>query len=336
MTDPSSPAELSAAAPPYRDILTSIVKRFIRLVGAPAALSVARRIPGLSVDDEGNVLDYNQENPTGTITILIDQYGSAVGDIAVTLVQQATRPLSSGPAEHILQEVGLAPPAQTSATTILLVDDHVLFREGLVSLFSTQTDMRVVGEAGSVREAIAKAHEVQPDLVLMDFTLPDGTGVEATRAILAEMLSVKIVFLTMHEDDDRLFAAIRAGAMGYLSKNVRAAELLKQVRGVASGEAGVSPAIARRILEEFSHLSAPRQAGQPEVTQLTAREIEVVHELAGGATNREIAQRLVISEYTVKNHVSNVLAKLHLRSRHDVADYLRDHGLNPAPPDSLR
>lgn len=336
MTDPPTPGELSADQPPYRDLLTSIVQRFIRLAGAPAALSVARRIPGLSVDSDGSVLEYNLDDPVGTLTLLIDRYESAIGDITMTLVQQATRSIATGDAERILQEAGLAPPVQGMPTRMLLVDDHVLFREGLVSLLGSQPDMNVVAEAGSMREAIAKARETQPDLVLMDISLPDGSGLDATRAILAEMPSTKIVFLTMHEDDEQLFAAIRAGAMGYLLKNVRAAELLKRLRTVAAGEAGVSPAIARRILEEFSHMATPRQADLPEATQLTAREIEIIRELARGATNREIARRLVISENTVKNHVSNVLAKLHLRSRRDVADYVRDHGLTPPPPDSPR
>lgn len=316
---------------PYRAILTAIVKRFVQLAGAPAALNVARRIPQLSVDDEGNVLDYDKDDPLSSITLLIDQYGAVFGDIAVTLARQAAQPIVEVTDDHLLQDTGLL----TMATPIelLLVDDHILFREGLVSLLTAQPDVKVVGQGGSVREAITLARQLKPTIVLMDISLPDGTGLEATQAILAERPETKIIFLTVHDDDERLFAAIRAGGVGYLFKDVRAAELLKRLRGVAQGEAGISPAIARRILDEFSRTPPPQPVQPAQATELTAREREIVRELARGATNREIALRLVISENTVKNHVRNVLAKLRLRSRRDIADYAREHGLTPPAAD---
>ena len=326
-----APGESSTEDLPYRDILTSIVKRFVRLVGAPAALTLARKIPQLSVDDEGNILDYNREDPLGSITLLIDQYGSIFGDVAVTLARQAAGAIASTADDIIRHEEGSSPSMKAPPIKILLVDDHALFREGLTSLIDPQPDLKVVGQAGTVREAIAMVRDLQPDLVLMDIGLPDGTGLDATQAILANRSATKIVILTVHEDDEQLFAAIRAGAMGYLFKNVRAAEMLARLRGVAHGEAGVSPAIARRILEEFARLPPPQHPDLFEATELTAREIEIVRELSRGATNRQIAQRLVISENTVKNHVRNVLSKLHLRSRRDIADYARQHGLTPPP-----
>jgi DNA-binding NarL/FixJ family response regulator len=163
-------------------------------------------------------------------------------------------------------------------------------------------------------------------VVVMDIMLPDGTGLEATLSILAERPATKIVFLTVHDDDDNLFAAIRAGGVGFLSKDIGIAELVSKLRGVMRGEAAITPTIARHILEEFSRLP-PAPAIQPETVELTDREIEIVRALARGASNREIAERLVITENTVKNHVQNVLLKLHLHSRRDVVDYARRHGL---------
>lgn len=210
---------------------------------------------------------------------------------------------------------------------ILIVDDHVLFRDGLVSLLSAQPDFDVVGQAGSVSEAVAMARELGPDLVLMDFGLPDGTGLEATQAILADQPETSIVFLTVHEEDDRLFAAIRGGAKGYLLKNVPVARLLTYLRGVECGEAAISGAMTSRILSEFSRLEPPRNLDPLEAGALTLREVEVLQELARGATNREIADRLIIAENTVKNHVSNILEKLNLRNRREAASFALRHGL---------
>lgn len=319
---------LSAEGVSDLEILTSIVKRFVRLAGVPAALHVARKIPGLSVDDDGNVLGYNTHDLLNTITLLIDEYEALYGEIAHTLARQTTQPLAVVTDDKFLREAGLS-ESQTSPIRILLVDDHHLFREGLVSLLDAQPDVKVVGQAGTIQDAIALARAVLPHLVLMDMNLPDGTGVEATYAILAQAPETRIVVLTVNEDEDRLFEAIRAGAVGYLSKNVRSVELIETIRGVMQGEAGISGTTARRILNAFVHLSPPHP---DEAATLTTREVEVLRELANGASNQEIARRLVISENTVKNHVRNVLVKLHFHSRHEAADYARRRGLTSYRP----
>lgn len=309
----------------YREILSSVVQRYGRLVGVPAALSVARRIPGLTLDDEGRVLAYNQAEPLDTLNRLLDEYGAIFGDRAVSLPQQVRR--TAAAVQQVRQ-----PPIGLPPLHILLVDDHVLFRSGLVRLLSVQPDIKVAGEAGTCAEAIALALDVQPDLILMDMSLPDGTGVEAATTILSELPTIKIVFLTVHDDDDSLFAAIRAGGVGYLLKNVGAPELVSRLRGVRYGEAALSPVLASRILDEFARLpSAPPGDGSVKVG-LTPRETDIVRLLARGASNREIAQQLVISENTVKNHVQSILAKLHLHSRRDVSGYARTYGLD-RPPD---
>lgn len=241
---------------------------------------------------------------------------------------------TNGPAESARQAADVAPHSRVAPLSLLLVDDHVLFRQGLARLLDPQPDFKVVGEAGTVKQAVALTHELEPDIVLMDISLSDETGLDATRAIMADRPKTKIVFLTVHEDDESLFAAIRAGGIGYLPKSVGAAELISQLRGAGRGEAAISPVIARRILEEFSRLPSPEDSDASTLIQLTSREIEIIRAVASGATNHEIAERLVISEYTVKNHVKRVLAKLHLHSRRDAARYARRHGLVPPSFDS--
>jgi DNA-binding NarL/FixJ family response regulator len=304
------------------------VKRFARLAGLPAALNVARKVPRLTVDEDGNVLDYNARDPLGTITFLIDQYEVLYGEIARTLVRQAAQPLAAVTDNKLLREAGLS-DNPTIPIRVLLVDDHVLFREALVSLLEAQPDLKVVGQADSMRDAVALTENVLPDLVLMNITLPDGTGAEAIRAVLAERPETKIVVLTLSEEDDQLFEAIRAGAIGYLSKHAHLAMLFKTLQGVVRGEAGISGLTARRILEEFARLSPTHS---DEGATLTSREVEVLRELANGASNQMIAKRLVISENTVKNHVRNILVKLHFHSRREAANYARRHGISSNPP----
>jgi DNA-binding NarL/FixJ family response regulator len=300
----------------YGELFTLIVKRFIRLIGAPAALAVARRIPGVTLDNEGNVLSYNEADPFSTLILLIDHYESAVGDAVESLLQQAARATPLSPeAQRLLRTLGLANLSQPELTRILLVDDHILVRESVASLLQAQPDLQVSGEAGSIREALQRARDTQPDLILLDLSLPDGNGIVALPALKAESPDSKIVILTMHEDDEQLFAAIRAGAVGYLSKNIRTAELLQRLRDVIRGETGLSPQMAHRILDEFSQLPISPQTERSVFPQLTEREMEVMQELVQGASNRQIAEKLVISENTVRNHVSSILAKLHLHSR---------------------
>lgn len=210
---------------------------------------------------------------------------------------------------------------------ILLVDDHVLFREGLAGLLRPEPDFDLVGQAGTAREAIQLARQLQPDLILMDFTLPDGTGLDVTQAVLETNPSVSIVFLTIHEDDDRLFSAIRSGAKGYLLKNVPVDSLLASLRGLQRGEAPLSPTLTLRMINEFSRLTASEPADASALLNLTNREVDILRLLAHGATNQEIAARLVISENTVKNHVHNILEKLNVRNRREAARFAKKNHL---------
>jgi len=210
---------------------------------------------------------------------------------------------------------------------ILIVDDHILFQEGLTGLINGQPDLTVVGSAASVKEAVTKACLLAPDVILMDFSLPDGTGLDATREILAKRPSTSIVFLTVSEDDDRLFEAIRFGAKGYLVKDIPGSQLLNYIRGLKHGEAAISPKLTAHILKEFAHTSA-RQEPPPEVvSQLTPRQREVLRELRTGATNRQIAATLSLSEQTVKNYVSHILTRLDLASRHEAAEFARRYDI---------
>jgi DNA-binding NarL/FixJ family response regulator len=220
-----------------------------------------------------------------------------------------------------------APPAKRVAPMrLLVVDDHVLFRGGLIRLFDPQPDMQVVGEAGTRREAVALALTLNPDVILMDAHLPDGSGHEAARDILETCVSTKIVFLTVDDSAEQLFAALRVGVVGYLPKSVDPGELLAKLRGLARDEAAVTPALTSLIIKEFSRLPA-LQPTPSSNNKLTSREIDMIRALTQGATNREIAEQFVISENTVRNHIQNILNKLQLHSRHDVVEYARTHGL---------
>jgi two-component system, NarL family, nitrate/nitrite response regulator NarL len=207
---------------------------------------------------------------------------------------------------------------------IIIVDDHVLFREGLAAIIRSETDIEIMGQAGSVQEAIELVKTLKPDLVLMDFGLPDGTGADATRAILKEYPQCKIIFLTMSEEDEHLFAAIRSGAKGYLLKNMRPSKLISTLRSVQQGESALSRSMTLRLMEELARTKETPRTGDP---TLTRREMEVLRELAAGVSNQEIAQHLFISENTVKYHVHSILEKLNLSDRRDAAIYARERGL---------
>ncbi len=210
---------------------------------------------------------------------------------------------------------------------LLLVDDHALFREGLIALLAYQDDFTVVGEAEDAESALAQARALRPDIVLMDIELPGEDGVVATRRLKMEMPAVTVVMLTVHDDSQTLFEAIKAGAHGYLVKNMRSQELLEQLRRLARGEAAISRRMATRILEEIR--------GQPEPCwpeeALTAREMDVLELAAARLSNAEIAARLGISEHTVKNHMKSILSKLHLRNRRQAAAYGVARGWLPRP-----
>ncbi|MHC4509740.1 MAG: response regulator, partial [Planctomycetota bacterium] len=207
---------------------------------------------------------------------------------------------------------------------VLLVDDHALFRQGLASLLSSQPDIEVVGEAVDGIEAQVKAQELRPDLILMDLTMPGCDGLEATQRIKQVLPDVRIVMLTVHDEDDRLFEAIKSGAVGYLLKSTAAETLIPMLRGAMRGEAAISGAMAARMLGEFGRLARQtpfRPQQEEDAPVLTAREKEVLRLVATGAMDKEIAAELSISLSTVKTHLRNILAKLQATSRHQAAAY---------------
>lgn len=211
---------------------------------------------------------------------------------------------------------------------ILLADDHVLFREGLASIMNAQPDMTIVGEADDGLEALVKAKQLRPDLVLIDISMPGGNGLEATQQIKEALPDTVIVVLTVHNDEEKLFEAIRNGAQGYLLKDVRSEMMLDLVRGAMRGEAAITPLVAGHMLDEFRRLSraAPKEDGDP-VETLTFREQEVLTQVATGATDKEIAEALGVSLYTVKSHMRSILGKLHVNNRYEAARYARYKGL---------
>jgi len=211
---------------------------------------------------------------------------------------------------------------------VLLADDHVLFREGLAGLIASQPDFEVVGEAGDGLEALVKARELAPDLILMDVGMPGCDGLEATRKIKRELPDVTIVMVTVRDEEEKLFEAIRNGAQGYLLKSIRSQEMLSLLRRAVQGEAAITPALAGRMLEEFRRLSRQAPAlPEEEAVALTHREQEVLGLVAEGASDKEIATAINLSLHTVKSHMRNILSKLHVSSRHDAARYARHRGL---------
>jgi len=218
---------------------------------------------------------------------------------------------------------------------LLLVDDHALFREGLAGLFAYQDDFVVVGEAGDAETALSQTAALQPDIVLMDIDMPGEDGIATTRRLKSHFPDVTVVMLTVHDATDKLLEAIKAGAQGYLVKNIRSTELLDQLRGLKRGEAAITRRMAARILEEFQRGQAPAESREGSLNDLTARELEVLELVADRLSNKEIGARLVISEHTVKNHLKNILSKLHLRSRRQAADYGLARGwVRPVEPAS--
>jgi len=211
---------------------------------------------------------------------------------------------------------------------VLLADDHALFREGLAGILAAQPDFDVVGEASDGLEALVKARELVPDLILMDIGMPGFDGLEATRRIKQELPAVTVVMLTVRDEEEKLFEAIKSGAQGYLLKNIRSRDMLGLLRGAVRGEAAITPALAGRMLEEFRRLSqqVPWDA-EEDLVALTRREQEVLSLVAEGASDKEIADALHISVHTVKSHMRNILAKLHVGSRYEAARYARHKGL---------
>jgi NarL family two-component system response regulator LiaR len=206
---------------------------------------------------------------------------------------------------------------------ILITDDHAIVRKGLRALLATEPDIEVVGEASNGEEAVARSRSLQPDVVLMDLVMPKMDGIEATRRITGQMPAVRVLVLTSFAADEKVFPAIKAGALGYLLKDTGPDELMQAIRQVHRGEPSLDPTIARKVLYELSH--PPKQPLTPD--PLTERELEVLRLIAQGKSNREIAEQLVIAEMTVRTHVSNILGKLHLASRTQAALYALQKGL---------
>ena len=208
---------------------------------------------------------------------------------------------------------------------VFIVDDHVLYREGVHKMLSVAPDIEIVGEAASGDEAIAQVLTLQPDVVLMDLKMPGVNGIEATRRILYASPRIGVLVLTMFETDETVFAAMRAGARGYLLKDADQEEVLRAVKAVSRGEAIFSPAIAERLIHYFAALR-PTTADLA-FPQLTDREREILHLIAQGHSNSEIAERLVLSMKTVQNHVSNIFSKLQVADRAQAIVRARDAGL---------
>ena len=208
---------------------------------------------------------------------------------------------------------------------ILIADDHPVFRYGLRALLSAEPTTEVVGEATTGEEALAQALSLQPDVILMDLNMPGVNGIEATRRIIAEIPHVSILVLTMFDDDDSVFAAMRAGARGYLLKGAEGEETVRAIRVVQNGEAIFSPSIARRLMQYFG---ASRPTALPQLfPDLTEREREILALIAQGYTNPAIAEKLVLSPKTVRNHVSNIFSKLQVAGRAEAIIRARDAGL---------
>jgi NarL family two-component system response regulator LiaR len=211
-----------------------------------------------------------------------------------------------------------------SPIRVLITDDHSIVRKGIRALLATEPDIEVVGEAGDGAEAAAQAQVLRPDVILMDLVMPKVDGIEATRRILAQQPGMRILVLTSFAADDKVFPAIKAGALGYLLKDSGPEELVQAIHQVHRGEPSLEPSIARKVLME---LSQPPTKTPLTAEPLTGREVDVLRLVAQGRSNRDIAEELVITEMTVRTHVSNILSKLHLASRTQAALYALREGL---------
>lgn len=211
----------------------------------------------------------------------------------------------------------------TDTISVLIVDDHAIVREGLRALIATEPGIDVAGEAGDGDEAVRKVDALAPDVILMDLLMPRKGGIAAIEEIKGEHPDAKILVLTSFAEDDKVFPAIKAGALGYLLKDSSPDELLASIRDVYRGEASLHPAIARKLIRELNRPNDLPSTEDP----LTVREVEVLGLVAKGLSNQEIAERLIVSERTVRTHVSNILDKLHLANRTQAALYALREGL---------
>ncbi len=213
---------------------------------------------------------------------------------------------------------------------ILIVDDQPLFREGLRTLLSVWSDLEVVGEAGNGQEAIRLTADLLPDVILMDLRMPVLDGVNATRRIMAEHPEMRIIVLTTFDDDEHIFDGLRAGAVGYLLKDVPSKKLVEAIHATVRGESFLHPSVAAKLVAEFTRVTAGNQTPSPDQSELieplSERELEILQIVATGASNKEIASQLYIAEGTVKNHLTNILGKLGVRDRTQAALKARELG----------
>jgi DNA-binding NarL/FixJ family response regulator len=213
-------------------------------------------------------------------------------------------------------------PTDTERLRVLVCDDHALFRRGLQMVLEQEPDLELVGEASDGVEAVQKAQELMPDVVLMDVRMPRRSGIEAAGDIKDMLPHVKILMLTISDEEADLYEAIKAGASGYLLKEIPIDEVAEAIRSVWAGQSRISPSMASKLLTEFAAMSkASSEKPQVPAPRLTDREMEVLRLVAQGLNNRDIAKRLFISENTVKNHIRNILEKLHLHSRMEAVVY---------------
>jgi two-component system nitrate/nitrite response regulator NarL len=210
---------------------------------------------------------------------------------------------------------------------VIIVDDHTLFREGLKSILSGEKDIEIVDLVGTVAGAIESVERKRPDVVLMDFNLPDGTGAEASEKILSSYPQCKVIFLTMSEKDEDLITAVRSGAKGYLLKSMQPSKLGTAIRAVHDGESALSRSMTLRVMEELSRTRASEPEVDVRLSKLTGRELDVLRELALGKSNQEIATALFLAENTVKYHVHSMLGKLNMPDRKALATFARSCGL---------
>lgn len=209
---------------------------------------------------------------------------------------------------------------------IVIADDHTIFRSGLRLLLDSESDFEVIGEANDGDSVIEMAHQLKPDIILMDIGMPGLNGIDATRQIVTKIPDILILILTMHRSDEYFFKALEAGASGYILKGAETNELIQAVRTVARGDVFLYPSVARRLVERY--LEQP-PSGDPRLSSMTPREREVLGLIAEGYSNKDIAERLVISPSTVHSHRTNLMEKLNLSKRHELVQYARAIGLIP-------
>ena len=224
----------------------------------------------------------------------------------------------------------MAEPAPARTLRLLVVDDHEVVRQGLVALLDRRPGFQVVAQAGTVEESIAQARLHQPDIVVMDVRLPDGSGVEACREIRAELPATRVIMLTSFPDDEAVLSAIVAGASGYLLKQIRARDLVAALEAVGRGESLLDPAVTERVLERVRRIATGQV--DDELSVLTSQERKILMLVAEGKTNKEIAAEVFLSDKTVKNYVSSILSKLNLERRAQAAAFVAKRGGDRGTP----